>query len=67
MPLEELHEVMASGVSKPVGVEFFHKLGMFDTWPKLKQFPEHYLPASFLETPSGYRLQRRIQEYLLGR
>ena len=65
--LEELHEAMASGVSKPVGVELFHKLGMFDTWPKLKQFLDHYLPASFLETPSGYRLQQRIQEYLLGR
>jgi hypothetical protein len=65
--LEDLDEAMASGVSKPVGVDLFHKLGMFDTWAKLKPFLDHYLPRSFLETPSGYRLQQRIQEYLLGR
>ena len=56
---------MASGVSKPAGaVKLFHQLGMFDTLPKLKPFLEHYLPASILESPSGYRLQQRIREYL---
>jgi hypothetical protein len=58
---------MASGVSKPGAVMLFHQLGMFDTWPKLKPFLERYIPASILETPSGYRLQVRIREYLLGR
>ena len=64
----ELEDVMASGVSKPAeGITLFHNLGMFDTWPKLKPFLERYIPTSFLETPSGYCLQKRIQEYLLGR
>lgn len=68
LPMAELEEVMASGVSKPAeGVKLFHQLGMFDTWPKLKSFLERYVPASILESPSGYRLQQRMQEYLLGR
>jgi hypothetical protein len=67
LSLEELEEAMPSGVSKPAeAVILFHELGMFDTWPKLKPFLERYVPASFLESPSGYRLQQRIQEYLLG-
>jgi hypothetical protein len=66
--LEELEDAMASGVSKPAeAVTLFHQLGMFDTWLKLKPFLERYISASFLETPSGYRLQQRIREYLLGR
>jgi hypothetical protein len=67
LSLAELGEAMASGVSKPEGVKLFFELGMFDTWPKLKPFLERYIPASILETPSGYRLQVRIREYLLGR
>ncbi|KAF8223312.1 hypothetical protein L208DRAFT_1426082 [Tricholoma matsutake] len=66
LSLAELEEAMASGVSKPA-VILAHRLGMFDTWPKLKPFLERYIPASILETPSGYRLQMRIREYLLGR
>jgi len=67
-PLEDLLDHVAAGVSKPIGmVSFFYDLGMFDTWPKLKQFLERYLPASFFESPSGQLLQRRIREYLLGR
>lgn len=67
-PLEDLHDSLASGVSKPIGeVGLFHELGMFDTWPKLKPFLERYLPASFLNTLSGLHLQHRIREYLLGR
>ncbi|KAF8343670.1 hypothetical protein F5887DRAFT_1134740 [Amanita rubescens] len=58
--LEDLDEAVG-------GVEVFHELGMFDTWPKLKSFFERYVPASVLETPSGYRLQQRMREYLLGR
>jgi hypothetical protein len=66
--LVELEDVMASGVSKPAeGIILFHNLGMFDTWLKLKPFLERYIPTSFLETPSGYCLQKRFQEYLLGR
>ncbi|KAM6498797.1 hypothetical protein JOM56_006745, partial [Amanita muscaria] len=68
LPLEDLEDHRASGVSKPAeSVILFHELGMFDTWPKLKAFLERYVPASFSETPSGYRLQQRIREYLLGR
>jgi hypothetical protein len=67
LSLAELEETMASGVSKPGSVVLFHQLGMFDTWLKLKPFLERYIPASILETPSGYRLQIRIREYLLGR
>ncbi len=66
LPLEELREVVASGVSKD-DVFVFHDLGMFDTWEKLQPFLERYLPASFLQSPSGYHLQKRIREYLLGR
>ena len=34
-------------VSKPAGsVILFHKLGMFDTWPKMEPFMERYVPAS---------------------
>jgi hypothetical protein len=68
LSLGDLHDATASGVSKPlesVAVEF--NLGMFETWEKLKKFLERYIPASFLETASGYCLQRRIREYLLGR
>jgi hypothetical protein len=66
--LEDLEDDMASRVSKPAeAVILFHELGMFDTWPKLKPFLERYVPVSFLKTPSGYRLQQRIREYLLGR
>jgi hypothetical protein len=57
---------MASGVSKE-DVFVFHDLGMFDTWEKLQPFFERYVPASFLQSPSGYHLQKRIREYLLGR
>ena len=68
LSLGDLEEAMVSGVSKPAeAVILFHELGMFDTWPKLKAFLERYIPASFLETPSGHRLQQRIREYLLGR
>jgi hypothetical protein len=63
--LEEFFGV--SGVSKPAEVNVFHELGMFDTWPKLKRFLGRYVPASILETPSGYHLQQRMREYLLGR
>ena len=66
LSLEELREVLASGVSKP-DIFVFHHLGMFDTWEKLKPFLERYVPASFLRSPGGYRLEKRIREYLLGR
>jgi hypothetical protein len=49
------------------GANFFHNLGMFDTWPKLEAFLNLYLPPSYMVTPSGYHLQQRIREYLLGR
>ena len=65
--MEELQDTVGSGVSKPVGIESFHDLGMFDTWPSLMAFLERYLPDTFLKTPSGIILQQRIQEYLLGR
>jgi len=65
--LAELKGTMASGVGKPVPVQLFHKLGMFDTWPKLKPFLERYVPASILRSDSGICLQIRIQEFLLGR
>jgi hypothetical protein len=65
--LAELEEALASGVSKSMGVDLFHKLGMFDSWPKLKSFLERYVPHSILESPSGHRLQLRIREHLLGR
>jgi hypothetical protein len=64
----DLRDAMGSGVSKPAEeVEVFHKLGMFDTWPKLKPFLERYVPASILKSRSGHRLQQRIREYLQGR
>jgi hypothetical protein len=66
--LAELEDALASGVSNPAEtVQLFHNLGMFDTWPKLKSFLERYVPASIFESPSGYRLQQRIWEYLQGR
>ena len=65
--LAELGEDVASGVSKPMAVHLFHKLGMFDTWLKLNSFLRRYVPASILESPSGHHLQLRIQEHLLGR
>ena len=67
LSLEDMREAMASGVSKSGEVEVFHRLGMFDTWPKLELFVKRYIPSSILETPSGSRLQQRIREYLLGR
>jgi hypothetical protein len=54
-------------VSKQGTFALFHQLGMFDTWPKMRSFVERYIPASILETPSGYRLQQRMREYLVGR
>ena len=66
LSLEDLREAIASGVSKD-DVFVFHDLGMFDTWEKLQPFFERYVPASFLQSPSGYHLQKRIREYLLGR
>ena len=66
--LADLEELTASGVSKPAqGVEVFHELGMFDTWPKLKSFVECYVPLSIFQSHSGHGLQVRMQEYLLGR
>ena len=66
--LADLEDNVASGVGKPLHtVKVFHELGMFDTWPKLMNFFGRYVPASFLENSSGYRLQQRMQEYLLGR
>jgi hypothetical protein len=68
LSLPELEVAMASGVSKPAeAVQLFHKLGMFDTWPKLKSFLERYIPASIFESRSGHRLQLRMREYLQGR
>jgi hypothetical protein len=68
LSLGDLHDSAASRVSKlGVGVKVSYKLGMFNTWSKLKKFFERYIPTSILESPSGYRLQQRIQEYLLGR
>jgi len=66
LSLEDLREALASGVSKE-DIFVFHHLGMFDTWEKLKPFLERYVPASFLRSPGGYRLEKRIREYLLGR
>jgi hypothetical protein len=41
LSLPDLEDAMASGVSKSAeAVQLFHKLGMFDTWPKLKSFLE---------------------------
>jgi len=66
--LADLEDNVASGVGKPPHtVKVFHELGMFDTWPKLMNFFGRYVPASFLENSSGYRLQQRMREYLLGR
>jgi hypothetical protein len=68
LSLAELEVAVASGVSKPAeAVQLFHKLGMFDTWPKLKSFLERYIPASIFESRSGHRLQLRMREYLQGR
>jgi hypothetical protein len=70
LPLGDLQDGvgLASGVSKPkLVVTLSHKLGMFDTWPKLKEYFERYVPASFWETSSGDCLQQRMREYLLGR
>ena len=68
LSLADLEDAMASGVSKPArGVKVFHELGMFDTWPKLKSFVERYVPPSIMQSHSGYGLQVRMQEYLLGR
>ena len=68
LSLDDLTEAMGSGVSKPSeGIQQFHQLGMFDTWLKLKSFLERYVPATVLESHSGYRLQQRIREYLQGR
>ena len=68
LSLAELQEAIASGVSKPTeSVFLFHQLGMFDTWPKLKQFLERYIPATILASDSGLYLQHWIREYLLGR
>ena len=66
--LADLADSVASGVGKPThNVKAFHELEMFDTWPKLKLFLERYVPASILNTPSWRCLQKRMQEYLLGR
>jgi len=66
--LADLEDNIASGVGKPTHtVKVIHELGMFDTWPKLMDFFERYIPTSFLKNPSGYHLQQRMQEYLLGR
>ena len=46
LPMEELREAIASGVSKD-DLFVFHDLGMFDTWEKLQPFLQRYVPASF--------------------
>jgi hypothetical protein len=69
LSLADLEDAMpwASGVSKPKAVQLFHKLGMLDTWPKLKSLLKRYVPASIFESRSGHRLQQRMREYLQGR
>lgn len=65
--MDELCGAEVSGVSKPTNVDMYHDLGMFNTWSSLKSFLDCYLPAGFLETQSGHRLQLRMREYLMGR
>jgi hypothetical protein len=65
--MSELREAVASGVSKPTGVDLFHDLGMFDTWTKLESFFTNYVPASVWQSDSWVRLQIRIREHLRGR
>jgi hypothetical protein len=68
VPLADLEDYVVCGISRPIeAVQLFHKLGMFDTWPKLKSFLERYIPRSILYSLSGYRLQQRMREYLQGR
>jgi hypothetical protein len=67
LSLVEVQNAITSGVSKPLEVESFHELGMFDTWPKLEKFLKLYIPATILESNSGNRLQQRMREYLQGR
>jgi hypothetical protein len=65
--LQDLQGTMASGVSKSDAVELFHKLGMFDTWPKLKSFVDIYIPPHIFNSSSGHHLEQRMKEYLQGR
>jgi hypothetical protein len=65
--MDELRGAVVSGVSKTINVDMYHDLGMFNTWSSLKSFLDRYLPAGFLETQSGHRLQLRMREYLMGR
>jgi hypothetical protein len=65
--LQDLQGTMASGVSKSDAVELFHKLGMFDTWPKLKSFVDIYIPPCIFNSISGHHLEQRMKEYLQGR
>ena len=68
LSLEEFENSTASGVPKDAdGVQVFHELGMFDTWPKLESFLKRYVPASILDSSSGSRLQQRMRVYLQGR
>jgi hypothetical protein len=67
LSLVEVQNAMTSGVSKPLEVEPFHELGMFDNWLDLENFLKCYIPRPMLESDSGNRLQQRMREYLQGR
>lgn len=66
--LADLEDSVASGVGKPRHIiEVFHELGMFETWPEFRDFLQRYIPVSLLYNASGYHLQQRMREYLMGR
>jgi len=69
LSLEEVESALASGVSKTSVKDFrlIHDLGAFDNWTILEPFIRRYVPGFVLDTRSGYHLQYRIRQYLLGR
>jgi hypothetical protein len=62
--LQDLQDAIVSRVSKPDAVQLFHKLGMFDIWPKLKSFIDHYISTHIFNSSSGLHLEQQMKKYL---
>ena len=66
-PLELFTDVLGSGVFKQSAWQVVHEVGNFIEQPIQERYISRYLPAAFLESPSGALLLNRMHDWLRGR
>ena len=65
--LELFTDVLGSGVAKESAWQVVHEVGNFIEQPVQERYISRYLPAAFLESPSGALLRNRMHDWLRGR